>query len=579
MAHRAGGFRWEVCPEHRAALFGPGGLRLAEWLADGRAQVVKQAPHRTIYHVRLDGLSFYLKHYPVADLRGRLRQLVRPSKARGEYRKGLEVARRGVPTIVPLAVGERRSLLGAGESYLLTYSVDDAQPLSTFLETVLPTLPRGRQARLAERLATALGGLTARMHDAGILHHDFHAGNLLLRLDAEDRPTLLLIDLHTVALRRPLGWPASRANLVVLNHWFMLRVGRVHRLRFWHAYFAARGEAGRPVWRTFLARQGVTSDRGARALRADLARELEERSLASNLDFWRRRDKRCLRKNRYYRPVKSGRATGHALATMDAAALAGLAADPDEPFRRPGVRLLKDSRSSTVAELSVPCGGRPRAAILKRFRVTAWSDPWAALFRPTGALRSWVNGHGLWERLLPTARPLAVLHRRRLGLCYEGYLLTEKIEGALELHPYLARLRPLDPGRRRHSLRLLIDKVAALVRELHRDNLSHRDLKAANLLVVTGAAREPNSVWLIDLVGMRRHGKLAVPRKVQNLTRLNASFHLSTDLTRTDRLRFLRTYLQWGLAGRGTWKSWWRAVARATRTKVDRNLRVGRPLA
>src|SRR5205823_4986139 len=79
---------------------------LPEWLASGQATVVKQGVHRTVYHVHRGDLDFYVKHYPVPDCRARLRALVRPSKARMEYDRALAVAARGVPTFVPLAVGE-----------------------------------------------------------------------------------------------------------------------------------------------------------------------------------------------------------------------------------------------------------------------------------------------------------------------------------------------------------------------------------------------------------------------------------------------------------------------------------------
>src|SRR5436309_2799196 len=105
--------RWQVSPEHRDALLGPDGLRLDEWLRDGRARVVKKGPHRTVYHVALPGLSFYVKHYPLYDLRAWLRQLVRPSKARMEYERALAVAARGVPTFEPLALGEQAGGLGS----------------------------------------------------------------------------------------------------------------------------------------------------------------------------------------------------------------------------------------------------------------------------------------------------------------------------------------------------------------------------------------------------------------------------------------------------------------------------------
>ena len=85
-------------------------------------------------------------------------------------------------------------------------------------------------------------------------------------------------------------------------------------------------------------------------------------------------------------------------------------------------------------------------------------------------------------------------------------------------------------------------------------------------------------MWLIDLVGVRRHGKLERRRAVQNLARLNTSFVAAGGLSLTDRLRFLRVYLGWGLYGREGWKLWWNEVRAMTRAKVERNRRSGRVL-
>src|SRR5262249_28269980 len=151
---------------------------------------------------------------------------------------------------------------------------------------------------------------------------------------------------------------------------------------------------------------------------------------------------------------------------------------------------------------------------------------------------------------------LAVFHRRRFGLSYEGYLITEKIPDARDLHRFLADLERLPTPQRQSLLRRSIEQVASLVRELHRRRLSHRDLKAANILVrreeaPSGRADNPgrgtllplslnSQLCLIDLVGLSARHKLSRPRRVQNLARLNASFLQIPALTRTDRLRFLR---------------------------------------
>src|SRR5713101_9680642 len=73
------GMRWLIAPEYRDLLLGPQGLRLQEWLQTGQAVAVKHGPHRAVYRVDLPGLSCYLKHNRVTDLRTWVRQLVRPS--------------------------------------------------------------------------------------------------------------------------------------------------------------------------------------------------------------------------------------------------------------------------------------------------------------------------------------------------------------------------------------------------------------------------------------------------------------------------------------------------------------------
>jgi serine/threonine protein kinase len=589
VALTAAGATWQAAPELIArGVLGPDGPRLAEWLATGEAVVIKQAPHCTVYRVVLPGLDFHLKHYHPADARARARSLLRASKASSEAERTREAGSRGVPTLEPLAVGESPE-----GSFLLTRTVRDAQTVTAFLEEELPRLDARRQARVRQRLATALGRFLARMHDAGVVHDDLHPGNLLLRLGADDEVELYLIDLYAVRLGPPLDWPRSRDNLVILNRWFVLRSARSDRLRCWLAYRQAR------TWRAG-SRKRPELDSAISPRRNDVKarktiRNLENSTLLSNLQFWRAKDHRCLGGNRWFRRVRSAVAAGSAAADMDLAVLAPLLADPDEPFRRPGVVVLKDSPSSTVIEFDLPVGGASRRVIYKRFAVTRWTDPWAALFRPAPALRSYVMGHGMRLRGLPTPRPLAVWHRKRFGLFHEGYLLTEKAANAVELPDYVTDLDRLPPAERRAALRGLIDQAARLLAALHARRLSHRDLKGANLLVNavpwfvssrgaverSEAASETSprpQIWFIDLVGVRRHDRLTGARRAQNLARLYASFHGRGLITRTDLLRFLHAYLGLGWAGASSWRAWYVAVARAFQAKVRRNLRNGRPL-
>jgi tRNA A-37 threonylcarbamoyl transferase component Bud32 len=633
------GMRWLIAAEYRDLLLGPEGLRLQEWLQTGQAVAVKHGPHRAVYRVDLPGLSFYLKHNRVTDLRTWVRQLVRPSKAAMEFERAQAVAGRGIPTVIPLGLGEGSEGWGPSDNFLITRSLEDTEPLSTFIEQTLPTLEASRQERVRRRLARRLGEFLHEIHKAGIVHNDLHAGNILVRLQADDGPRLFLIDLHAVKIGPPLSWPARRANLVVLSHWFMIYASRTDRLRFFRSYVRIRNsksEIRNPMIHQPRMEHGSNTDSNPCSVRvpsvagnfgfvsdfgfriSDLERDLEARSWKSTLRLWRARESRYLAKNRAFQPMSSGVTRGHIVRGLDCQALAMLFADPDEPFRRPDVKVLKHSPSSTVIEFDLRLNGQACGVVYKRFRVKTWFDPMAAWFRRPAALRSWIFGHGLRECGLSTPRPLAVLFRRRWGLSLEGYLLTEKIPHVQELHRFVAGLnqgtsRASYDSDRQRTLRFFIDQVAQLVRDLHRRQLSHRDLKAANILVADwqgsgvrsqgpevrgqGSAgsssilNPPSSilcspltthhsplVWLIDLVGVKRHRRLSRRRRVRNLARLHASFFQSAAITRTDKLRFLRTYLQWGLFGRDGWKRYWREIEAATKSKIARTRRLRRPL-
>jgi tRNA A-37 threonylcarbamoyl transferase component Bud32 len=558
---------WEVQADWRDRLFDGQGLRFAEWQRNGWVEILKEAAHRNLYRIHLPDRTLYLKHYPLPDLRARVRRLFRGPKARGEFERARQLEARNVPTIEPVAFGQSPG----GASFLLTLGLEQAVPLSSLIERILPQWPASRRRDLRFRLGVALARFLAFLHDAGVRHQDLHPGNLLVRLDEQDEPQLYLIDLHEVQLGGPLSPRDSLANLLLLNRWAVQRTGRIDRRRFWQRYVRERRG-----W-----------DLDAREEHR-LAGSLERRTWASCLRFWEKRDRRYRTVNRYFVRLRQGPHRGWAVRDVPEAALAGWLDQPEAPFQTGVVKSLKDSPSSHVIEAELKSGEATRPVVLKRFAVTCWHDPLVSLVRTPPAQRSWLNGHRLLGCGIPTARPLAVLGRQRLGLMREGYLMTERLAGACDLLQYVAHLGALPPSERRGRLNQLIEQVARLIRDLHQRRFSHRDLKAANVLV---AARSDNvdiqryevapgqQLFLIDLVGLERCRWLSRRRRLRNLARLHTSFCEHPAVRRTDKLRFLRVYLRWGLQGKQDWKEWWRGIARATQAKIDRNQRHGRPVS
>ena len=265
-----------------------------------------------------------------------------------------------------------------------------------------------------------------------------------------------------------------------------------------------------------------------------------------------------------------------------------LLADPDAPLSRPDTKLLKNSRTSTVAETTMVVAGEPLRVVFKRFNRKKWLDPLLTLVRPSRAWRSWQAGQHLASRGIPTPRNLAFLARTGCSwanpfswfLPRQTYLITVKQENVITLAEYL---RKIEPGGDSETVAARTRKfnmaLARLIRSLHERSLSHRDLKASNILVHLDRLDSDDFLSLIDLVGVRLQYPVPLHRRVQNLARLSVSLAQAPGRTRTESLRFLRAYLPWGLSPLSNWKAVWRSTEKAILAKRARNRRRGRPLS
>lgn len=515
------------------------------------AAVVKTNHQRTILRVPLQRGAVYVKRSRVNTPRAWARDILRPPKARLEFENAVRLRELGVPCAEPLAWAEADSLW-PGESAVVTREEAGAVPLDEWLTGSLSPVDR-------RAVATALGRLFALMHSAGVAHPDPHPGNLLVRWDS-DGPRFVLLDVHAVRFGPPLWWDEVRANLVLFNRWFHLRAGRMDRARFWKEYLARRAEGVNP-WVLPTTTRGMTPPA-----------RLEVETAVSNRRFWAVRDDRYFGNNRQFRKVKGRDVRGHVVRELPDDVVEAWLADPDAVFAHPDARVLKDSTSATVILLPARLEGEgllvKGAVLLKRFRLKRRTDAIKNLFRRSEALRSWAFGHGLIDRMLPTARPLFVAHRLKNGVPCEGYVAFEVVPDAVELPAFVRSASFAE-------LRRLCDSLGRLVRTLHDRGVSHRDLKPANVLL-SGPERRP---VFIDLVGLAVHVTVPVSIRQRDLTRLNAGFSQTTHVSHTVRLRLLKAYLTAWPAIRDDWKIWWRVIAARTARKVRQNLQRRRPLA
>ena len=105
---------------------------------------------------------------------------------------------------------------------------------------------------------------------------------------------------------------------------------------------------------------------------------------------------------------------------------------------------------------------------------------------------------------------------------------------------------------------------------MHAAGAAHRDLKAANLLIVEEGS--DLTVYLVDLDGLQPAGPASFQRQARDLARLAAGLAAHPWVTRSICRRFLRAYLGQFPAESIGWKPFWRAIA-AEATRIIRRKR------
>lgn len=558
---RFGDLSWRVRSDVAHLLFDSAGLRLSSWLQSGRASIVKQGPHRTVYRVQLDGRSVYVKHYHVADARAMFSQWAQSSKSRREWDRAERAAAAAIPTIVPLALGEQRKAGLVFENYLITEGIDDVEPLDRFVQDIFPKLAPNRQARIRPRLTHGLAELVAKLHEAGVLHPDLHSGNVLVRLHESDAIELFLIDLQEAKPAKRADWRRSRKNLLAFGLFFFTMARAIDRGRFLRRYLQLRPNL-RIDWRAE-------------------ANRLEHDLRGKAFRFWRKLDYRCVSNNRrfFYRNI--GSAHGFAVTELGEAAMQALLRDPDAPFQIASADVLKSSPSSEVTRLPMSIGDVCTNVIYKRFNCPKRLDALRATLHHSPALRAWHGGHGLLIRRIPTPRPLAVIERLRGPFVRESYLITQALPDAVNLQDYMQKIvSKLPHDVRRRRIRWLLGQLGQFLRQMHQRNISHRDMKASNFLLTPAdpAATSPK-LYLIDLAGAQIWRRLPAARCVQNMSRVVASLQSYSLLTRTDFLRLLCAYRPGARNNSGQWKLVWRDVQHRAGQKIARNKEQKRPIA
>lgn len=533
---------------------------------------IKHNPVRTVWRAQIGRAAYYLKYYVRRRWRDGVRRLFRKPACAIEFECGAYALAAGVPVVRPAAYCTRVAHGGRPCALLVTEAFETAYPLSEYWRVLLSDDDPARGRRDRAYLIDLLAEMIAHAHQAGLEHRDMHAANILVHPLGRRRCETAFVDLQNACTGRALGDRAVVRNLGQLNQWFRQHASIADRLRFLRRYVRWRNEY----------EQAFAQSRPLEMSHGQLVHALTENARRHAERLWAKRDRRARRSGRYFGRVRlSGGWRGMVYLRCKRPAEQSFASSltltpgwwraeltrPLRWFEPGGGQSCKQSHSAQVTRAALTTEAGPLPVIVKRPVARNWRRRLRQLFAPSRTMRGWRLGNALLNRDIATARPLAVLERRLGPLVFDSLLLTELIPEALDLDAYLRRAyeehAPADWWRQKRRLTALL---ARQLRRLAERGFVHRDCKSQNILVV--AKLEPTLLW-IDMDGLRRGGRVAPADELRALTRLHVSLLDLPGLTRTDRLRFLKTYLARFGSDARAWRHAWRSIAAAAERKLQ----------
>jgi UDP-glucose:(heptosyl)LPS alpha-1,3-glucosyltransferase len=165
------------------------------------------------------------------------------SEGMREWQNILEFRARGLPSIVPVAAGQRMLPSQRIESFVLTLRLDGFLPLDDYVLTRLASYPPSQAAKRRRLLVSAVARLTREMHGLGFNHRDFYLCHIFIKDEDRMPPELRIIDLQRLGIRRR---PARRWRIKDLAqlHFSSLAIPVTEwdRLRFFALYAPPGGD-------------------------------------------------------------------------------------------------------------------------------------------------------------------------------------------------------------------------------------------------------------------------------------------------------------------------------------------------
>lgn len=311
----------------------------------------------------------------------------------------------------------------------------------------------------------------ATQHVLGLLQHDLHLKNFLLT----ERTVYTLDGAQIEVFPHLLTKQVSVSNLVLFLSQLGVDMEQHQEVLFKH-YAEARG------W----------------SLKKDDFTDLFLQIKKCNELRWKKYSQKIFRNSSNFARISNFYTYSMYDRNYEGNGLQLLLAQPEMAFMPPALKILKAGNSATVVKIRLD----GRDYVVKRYNMKNTWHRLRRLFRQTRAAASWRLANKLYLFGIRTAKPVAFIENRILGVRGVSYYVMEYVSGE-HVGDYLSR----------NSMKIdkvtnMIRRVSALLRSVAKVEITHGDLKITNVLV--NAEEQP---VLIDLDGAAEHASLSGLRK------------------------------------------------------------------
>lgn len=455
-------------------------LRAGDW--EACAKLIKSNVRRSVYRFSYDTRVYYLKHDHPRGARNSIRSIWQ-CRAHLEFAAGAALATAGVPAITCPAWGR-----AGRDSLLLTVGIDaaDVEPMWREIRS---------QENERRKYLNGMAAFIASLHKAGVVHHDLHPGNVIVKQCQGDYH-FYLVDLYGVHVHQTLR----------------------QRDRYSHVHWA------RNIMRELDCAAEVLPILRAASLcdaidtASDVWREILHCDIQRADARWRGRRLRFLRDSSLcecHREQDSKWLVQRPFAYDDARAIVNKHVSQITS----NTNILKYDRKHCLTRVHL----KNQSYIVKEYRRKSIQA------QRTAGCRSWLNTHRLVSFCIPRPNAIAWCHANHCSFIIMEDIGDRILKSELAKSGYQQR-------------RYWLAALSQIVAELHTLRIFHRDLKITNVLIRESTAALKPELVVVDLDDIRFQTRINHRRRQKNLAQIMES--LPQSVTLWDRHRFLASYRQ-----------------------------------